>query len=156
MLGEALRQVINTNYTIVNALQVAPDELLFVEADNIQRVSALSGGLALSLNAYTYRTGDTMQLNATLSPLASPTQADAYVVVRLPDGTYLSLQLDGPLPVLVPIARNFVPFTYAAQVARSTFAGVEPGGVYTWFGALTQPGTLNLVGPLWQVQFTVR
>jgi hypothetical protein len=114
-------------------------------------------GLSVWLNAGTYRTGDQLVLTAALSPLALPRRVDAYIVVRLPTGQFLSLQLNGSVvPGIVPIARNFVPFTFETPILRYTFAGGEPPGAYTWFAGLVQPGTLTLVGPLDQKPFTAR
>jgi hypothetical protein len=59
------------------------------------------------------------------------------------------------VPGIVPIARNFTPFAIQAQVAQYTFTGGEPGGVYRWFAALMQPGTLTPVGPIGQYPFVV-
>jgi hypothetical protein len=80
---------------------------------------------------------------------------DAYVVVRLPDGSFLSLQLGGGVVAgVVPIGRGLAPFAFTGELLGYTFRGDEPPGQYTWFAALTEPGTLNVVGPLDQVSFT--
>jgi hypothetical protein len=81
---------------------------------------------------------------------------DAYVVLRLPSGQFLSLQLGrGFVPGIVPIAKGFTPVDFQGVLAQYTFTGAEPAGTYTWLAALTAAGTLNLVSPLQEVPFTV-
>jgi hypothetical protein len=88
-------------------------------------------------------------------PGPTPVVVDAYVVVRLPDGSFLSLRLGGGVVAgVVPIGRGLAPFAFTEELLRYTFRGDEPPGQYTWFGALTEPGTLNVVSPLDQVPFT--
>ena len=68
----------------------------------------------------------------------------------------MSLQLGGALvPGVVPIARGIVPFDFAGTLARYTFTGAEPLGTYTWYAALTEPGTLAFVGRLERIAYTV-
>jgi hypothetical protein len=113
-------------------------------------------GLDVALNHGGFTRGDTMIVAGSLTPFAAPRQVDAYVVVRLPSGQFLSLQLGGALvPGIVPIAQRFVPFQFDGSLAQYTFTGVEPLGTYTWYSVLTEPGTLNFVSPLEQVSFTV-
>lgn len=125
------------------------------------QASAGAGGLpalpslTLTLNRTTFAPGQTMILTATVTPGVTAPLVDAYVVVRLPDGSFLSLLLDGRIvPGLVPIARGFTPFAFNAEVLRFTFTGAEPPGSYTWLGALTQAGTLS-VGTIDEDAFTV-
>jgi hypothetical protein len=113
-------------------------------------------GLAVALNSGGFAAGDRLVLAASLTPLAVPRPVDAYIVVRLPTGQYLSLQLGGALvPGIVPIAQGFVPFDFAGTLAQYTFTGAEPLGTYTWYAALTEPGTLAFIGPVEQIAFTV-
>lgn len=112
--------------------------------------------LAVSLNDNAYSVGETMSATATLGagPVTGP--VDAYIVVRLPSGQFLSLQLNGSFVAgIVPIARGFNPFAFQGIVANYTFSGGEPTGTYTWLAALTQPGTLNVISQLHQLNFTV-
>jgi hypothetical protein len=112
--------------------------------------------LGLGLNGAVFAPGATMTLTGTLSAGNVPGAVDAYVVLRLPSGVLLSLQLGGRLvPGVVPIARGVGPVNFQGVLAQYTFTGAEPPGTYTWFSALTAPGTLNLVSPLQQVAFTV-
>lgn len=110
---------------------------------------------SLMLNRETFRPGDTLILTATLSPGSVPTIADAYVVVRLPDGNFFSLLLDGSIvPGIVPIAAGFTPFSFAGEILRYTFTGSEPVGSYAWLAGLTQPKTLTVIGGIEQLSFT--
>src|SRR5262249_22823983 len=112
-------------------------------------------GLALSLNRNTYAAGQTMIVTARLSPVVTR-QVDAYVVMQTPDGQYRSLQLDGSFVAGVqPIARRFVPFNYQAVIANYRVTSGDPTGTYTWLAALTEPGTLTIVGTLFQTTLTV-
>jgi hypothetical protein len=95
-----------------------------------------------------------MVLTATLNPGSFQIPTDAYVVVRLPDGSLLSLQLTGALPGIVPIARNFVPIVFTGELLRYTFSGGETPGPYSWFGALTLAGTLHVLGGIEERDFT--
>lgn len=115
-------------------------------------------GLAVDLNASTFSAGQEMTVAAALTPLGTSAPVDAYIVVRLPTGQFLSLQLGGGLvPGIVPIARGLVPFALeAALLVRYPFTGAEPRGTYMWMSVLTAPGTLNFVSPLQQKTFTVR
>jgi hypothetical protein len=133
-----------------------PAPLFSVLAEESAEATPLPTGLAVTTNAASYSIGQTMTVIGTLVPLNSPAAADAYVVLQLPNGQYLSLQLGGGLvPGIVPIARGIVPFNYAGVLTQHTFTGGEPPGRYIWLAALTQPGTLNLIGPLQQIPFTV-
>ena len=103
--------------------------------------------LALALNASVFQAGDTMTVLATLTPGSLPTPVDAYIVARLPDGTFLSLAGDGRLvPGLVPLVRGLAPFPFAGEIFRYTFAGGERAGTYAWMAALTVSGTAQIMG----------
>jgi alpha-tubulin suppressor-like RCC1 family protein len=111
--------------------------------------------LQVLLNTATFRPGETLTLTALLTPGLTPVVLDAYVVVQLPDRSFLSLQLGGGVVEgVVPIGRGLAPFAFTGELLGYTFRGDEPPGQYTWFAALTEPGTLNVVGPLDQVSFT--
>ncbi len=109
--------------------------------------------LKLQLNATTLHSGDTMILTATLTPGTSSILVDAYIVLQLPDGTLFSLQIGGAMPGIAPIVKNFIPPSFTGEVVRYTLTGREPPGTYSWFAALTQAGTLNLVGDVQQNTF---
>jgi photosystem II stability/assembly factor-like uncharacterized protein len=126
--------------------------------EGVFRLGAVTapGGLSVQLNGSAFRAGETLTVSATLAPLSSPAAVDGYIVVQLPTGQFMSLQLGGGLvPGIVPIARNFVPFSYEGQLAQYTVTGHELAGTYTWFSALTRPGTLTIVGELDLDPFTL-
>jgi hypothetical protein len=112
--------------------------------------------LSVSVNDSSFSPGETMALTATMTPLDTPSTADAYVVVQLPSGHFLSMQLNGALvPGIVPIASNIVPVPFTGTLVQYLFTGIEPPGEYTWYSVLTQPGTLVPVGILQQTPFRV-
>jgi Tol biopolymer transport system component len=108
----------------------------------------LDGGLAgLTLRVST--TGQTLRVRATLRPRpAGP--VDAFVVFRVENVGFFSLQLNGQLiPGIVPIAQNFVPSVpFDAEIFTFPLTGNEPRGNHAVLGALTQTGTLNVVGSI--------
>jgi hypothetical protein len=111
--------------------------------------------LAVSVNSTSFNPGQTMTVTAKLTSGSAPSQVDAYVIVQLPTGHFLSLQLGGGLvPGIVPIARGFAPFAYDAPLAQYTFNGSEPIGTYLWHFGLTQPGTMEFIGQRQQIAFT--
>ena len=76
--------------------------------------------VTLQLNAASYHTGDTLTVVATVTPGGAPSPVDAYVMVQIPGGQFLSLQLNGPpVPGQVPIATNFVPAPLQQQVLHT-------------------------------------
>ncbi len=118
--------------------------------------TALPTSLRVELNQLAYSAGEHMLVVANLSPPFPTGPVDAYVVVQLPSGQYLSLQLDGSIvPGLAPIARQFQPFAVHAPIASYQFTGAEPLGSYTWLSALTRPGTLELITEISQQPFQV-
>jgi hypothetical protein len=129
---------------------------LWVSAADVHAATQADGAtLTVSLNAGSFLPGQTMVVTAKLTPSITATMVDAYVVVQLPSGVFLSLQLGGRLvPGIVPIARGFAPFPYEAVLVQYTFSGVEPTGAYTWYSGLSRPGTLEFVTPLQQAVFT--
>lgn len=119
-------------------------------------------GLTVELNQTSFRTGQTMIVTASLSPGYVSGAADAYVVVQLPNGSFLSPQLGtGLVPGIAPLVAGLAwppsgatPDPLRVELLRYTFTGGEPAGVYTWYSAGTAPGTLNVVGPLAAQPFT--
>ena len=111
--------------------------------------------LTVGVDGTLYRTGQTMTVTGTLTAGSTPRLVDAYVVVQLPDGGFLSLQLGGRVvPGIVPIAQGLTPFAFNGELLRYAFSGVEPSGTYTWMSALSDPGTLNVIGSIDQHPFT--
>ena len=77
------------------------------------------------------------------------------MVLRLPDGTLLSLTLEAALvPGIVPIARGFTPFPFTGDLLRYTFGGTEPVGGYTWRYALTAAGTADILAGISELPFS--
>lgn len=116
---------------------------------------AQNAGLTVTLNESSFAIGQTMVVSAHLRGASTPISVDAYVVLQIPTGQFLSLQLGGGLVAGIrPIAAGFTPFVYDAVLTQYTFTGREPTGTYTWYSILTRAGTLEFVTPLEQVTFT--
>jgi hypothetical protein len=111
--------------------------------------------LTTILNGASFRPGQTLTLTATLTPGQFSDAVDAYIVVRLPGGSYLSLVNGALVPGLVPIARNIVPFPYTGVVASLVVPPGTPQGTYAWLSTLTVPGTLTLVAPIAETPFSI-
>jgi hypothetical protein len=111
--------------------------------------------LTTALNAHSFRAGDRMVVTATLTPGSAPPPVDAYIVVRLPDGRYLSWTGAGLVPGLVPIVRNFTPVAYQGDIVQVTVPPGTPPGSYAWLSAVTSPGTLTLLSPIAESPFTI-
>jgi alpha-tubulin suppressor-like RCC1 family protein len=110
--------------------------------------------LSLQLNQTLFHPADTMVLTAMLTPGTDPALVDAYVVIQLPGGTFLSLQPVGAVPGIAPFVTGFTPPPFSGTIFSYQFTGAEPPGLYSWFAALTQTGTLNVVGSIDQNSFT--
>lgn len=111
--------------------------------------------LALRLNQAAFRQGETLILAATVTPGLAPVTVDAYVAVRLPDGTLLFLQGDGSFTLdLRPIVAGWTVAPFEGEVFRYPFGGGEPPGNYAWLAAFTESGTLNLIGAIVQAPFS--
>jgi hypothetical protein len=112
--------------------------------------------LTLTLNQASFRQGDTMALTATVTPGRSATTVDAYIALRLADGSILSLQPGGGLvPGLVPYVRGFLPLASVQPVFAYTFTGIEPPGDHAWLAGMTQAGTGSIIGSPDQHLFSV-
>ena len=67
-------------------------------------LTAATPGLQLALNQSSFTRGDTLTLSGALGTLPIARPVDAYIVVALPGGGFLSLQLNGSfVPGVVPI-----------------------------------------------------
>jgi hypothetical protein len=119
-------------------------------------VAGAPPGLSMALNQPAFGPGQTLVLTATLRPGIAPALVDAYVVVELPDGSLLSLQLGGGLvPGIVPLARGFQPFPGTGELLHYRFTGGEPAGAYRVRTALTLAGTGMIFGSIEDTRFTV-
>jgi len=113
----------------------------------VNKAAGATPTIALTLNATTFITNNTMTVTATTT--ASPLRADVYVALQLPDGTLLVMQPDGSFSTaLTPLLANIPIPAFNGPIFNFTFSGTEPVGNYTWFAALTTPGTLQVIGTL--------
>ena len=79
----------------------------------------VSPSLGLGLNGTVFAAGATMAVTGILSAGNIPGLVDAYIVLQLPSGEFLSLQLGGRFaPGVIPIARGFAPFDFQAILAQ--------------------------------------
>ena len=112
--------------------------------------------LQTEVNAGTLRGGQTLRLSARLRrDRTAATPADAYVVLRLPDGQMLSWTGSALVPGLVPLVRNFIPVDVDGPLLQLQVPPGTPPGVYTWLSALTDAGTLNLRSGISERTFTI-
>ena len=110
--------------------------------------------ISVTLNQATFSSTDTLVATVIAVGGVIATPVDAYVVIEVGGGAFLSLQLDGRLvPGLVPIASNFIVPSVSAPFAFP-LAGAPPGE-YRWLAAVTTPGTLTLISPLASTPFTI-
>jgi DNA-binding beta-propeller fold protein YncE len=110
---------------------------------------ALGGGSA-------FHAGDTMTATLTFSPGQISSAIDAYAVIQTPDGGFLSLQASGQIVAgLSPFVARIAPAPASWTPLRYQFTGKEPAGAYKWLTALTEAGTLNVIGAVNQQVFTV-
>ena len=112
--------------------------------------------LALSLNATAFKPGDSMVLTLTLTPGNISGPVDAYVMIRLPDASILSLQSNGAVvPGAVPLAGGYTLFPLSGELLRIQLPDGIPAGTFTWVGQVTQAGTPNVIGVVDEVPFTL-
>jgi len=117
-------------------------------------------GVALDLNgaapfAFNSTTNKTMTLTAGTAASTAPANADVYVALQLPNRTLLVVQPNGSFgTALTPLVSNISVPDFKGPVFTFTFTGAEPPGNYTWFAALTTPGSLNVIGTLVTASFS--
>ena len=111
--------------------------------------------LTTSINTATVSAGQILRLSARLRRDRTGVRADAYVVLRLPNGQLLSWTGSGLVPGLVPLARNFVPTDFDGEILRVVVPAGTPPGTYTWMSTLTEAGTLTLISVVSELSFTV-
>jgi hypothetical protein len=113
--------------------------------------------LETEVNAGVLRGGQTLRLNARLRrDRTAATPADAYIVLRMPNGQLMSWTGTSLVPGLVPIVRNFIPVDFDGTVLQVQVPNGTPPGVYTWLSALTDAGTLNLRSGISERSFTIQ
>jgi hypothetical protein len=118
----------------------------------VSRLSLTAPQLTLSLNGTNFHRGDSLRLTATVNPGLIPQTVDAYLAIRLPDGTLLffpDFTVD-----LRPVLTSWPVVPFSGEVFRYTFIGMEPAGSYAWLAAFTEPGTLNIIGSIVQAPFS--
>jgi len=112
--------------------------------------------ISLGLNQTSFATGNTMTVTATVAAGTTPTPADVYVARQLPNGTLLFWQSNGTYSTaLNPVVANIQVPNWSGTIYTHIFNGTEPRGSYTWFAALTQTGTLNVIGTMAVQPYTV-
>jgi hypothetical protein len=115
-----------------------------------------TGTLSTDVNSGTLRGGQVLRLSAHMRrdrTVSAP--ADAYVVLRTPDGQLLSWTGSALVPGLVPIARNFTPIDFDGVLLQIQVPLGTPAGRYTWMSALTEAGTMTLRSGVVERSFTV-
>jgi hypothetical protein len=122
---------------------------------NIQFHVPTAPTLSTDLNDVEFGPGNVVSVTASLDPGPVPTVADAYVVLELPNGQFMSWTSNGLVPGLVPLARGFVPFPFQGVLGQVVVPAGVPPGRYTWLSALTATGTLNLLAPIAETVFTI-
>ncbi|MFQ5355784.1 MAG: FG-GAP repeat domain-containing protein, partial [Mariprofundaceae bacterium] len=117
--------------------------------------------ISLTTNGTSFNstTNNVLNLSASTIPDNPPTVADLYVVLQLPNGTYLSWQNGGVFAAgIVPALPGWTPTTFNGQIFTYTFTGAEPAGTYTWLAAYVTPGmaptAANIIGTLFSHSFT--
>jgi len=111
--------------------------------------------VALNLNAASFNTGSSLTLTRSMFSGIPVANADIYVALLLPDGTLLIFQPNGSASTAITPRPADIPVPSATDIVFNyTFTGAEPIGTYTWFAALGQPKTLNVIGSIAQVSFT--
>jgi len=105
--------------------------------------------ISLGLNGAAFNTNSTMTVTASTVQSAPVANADVYVALQLPDGTLLVMQPDGSFSTtLTALVSNIPVPDFSGPIFNYTFTGAEPVGNYTWFAALTTPGSLNIIGTM--------
>ena len=112
-------------------------------------------GLTTTVNSSTFRAGDVMNVDVSVTPGREPPLVDAYLVLRLPGGELLSWTGSGFAAGIVPIAQNVRPRNFRSVVARFAIPAGVPPGRYTWLSATTAAGTLHLVSEIAERHFTI-
>lgn len=120
-----------------------------------------TSGLAVgaSTDKVSYESGDTVRISVfAFNPFKSPRQADFYFAILFPDG---SLRY---LPTLsIDSQEGRIGFTMASATSYPETPLWElkageamPAGAYTLYAGMAEPGTMNLIAPLWTASFWVK
>jgi hypothetical protein len=125
-------------------------------------LEVVNGTVRRQLAPLPFQTGNVLELQATVSPGSPGTrvQVDAYIALQPPGCSSPScflFWLGGTnfTTIPQPILRNTqLTSAFRGTIFRFAFSGTEPAGTYVWFGALTVPGTVTLIGQVTQAPFT--
>jgi hypothetical protein len=100
----------------------------------------LPSPLALSLNQKKFQPVDTHLLTIGGDSGGTPQAVDLYLVLELPDQSWLFGQLDGRLiPEARPIVSNWTVAPFRGELFRYTFTGQESSGQNRWLAGFTEP-----------------
>jgi len=118
--------------------------------------NAAPPSIALSLNAPNYVAGNTMNLSVSTVAGTPSVTSDVYIALQLPNGTLLYMQSNGSFSTaLSPFVSSItLPALSNLPIFNYKFTGAEPTGTYTWFAALMQPATMNMIGTIASASFT--
>jgi len=111
--------------------------------------------VALSLNQRRFQPKDTHLLTIAVTPGGTPQAVDFYLVLELPNQSWLFYQLDGRLiPEARPVVSNWTVAPFREELLRYTFTGQEPSGQYRWLAGFTEPGrSTMIIGRIAEVPF---
>ncbi len=118
---------------------------------------------AVTLNGGSFRTGQTIAYEATMTPGSMSVPADIYLGALLPDGvTFLSLVQVSPGGMAVVVGSSPIPFLRNTSLSQPavvpflyTFLGSEPAGTYFAFAGVAVSGT-DPLNPANQLSLAVR
>jgi len=112
--------------------------------------------VSVGVNATALIPNDIMSVTVTTTEGTTPTVADIYIALQLPNGTLLVMQPDLSFGTnITPVISNWTVTPVSnVPIFNYTFTGAEPAGTYTWFGLLTTPGTLTPIGAMNVVPIT--
>lgn len=112
--------------------------------------------LTIAVNRQNVGAGDIQALSVQLGPGTDASPVDVFLVDSAPDGTLRSLQADGTrAPGLRPIVRGLTPLPFSGEVWRGPLPPETLTGAHAWLGALTRPGTLDVIGAIARAPYTV-
>jgi hypothetical protein len=106
----------------------------------------LPSTVALSLNQTNFQPQETHLLTLAVTPGGTPQAVDLYLVLELPDQSWLFGQPDGRLiPEAWPIVSNRTVAPFRGELLRYMFTGQEPLGQYRWLAGFTEPGRSTMI-----------
>jgi hypothetical protein len=139
---------------VLNGQVVEEQDMRVVRNGNVQFHTST---LTTDVSSATLRAGQTLRLSARLRrDRTAATPADAYVVLRMPNGQMMSWTGSALIPGLAPLVRNFIPVDFDGALLQLQIPAGTPAGTYTWMSALTDAGTMNLRSGVSERSFTVQ